>query len=201
MNGEILPLFPTPLYTSLIDVSSTETEFFKNSVMKQRPNGFISDNQYVLSGTPNVAEQIVLHAREFITLLGYNLDVQLTTSWVNLHKRGDKGRPHAHANSMISGVLFLDTPPNSGDFHLYSPASNGNRLFSTHMQADVTSLNEYNSEHRTIKPVSGQCVMFPSYLIHQVSENMIDASRWTVAFNFFAYGKIRENNVGEMVFQ
>lgn len=195
---EIIPLFPTPLFSCIIDVDDNEREILKNTYMRSRPGGHISKSQYVLSETPSTKEKIITSAKTFIDELGYQFDVNLTTSWTNLHEFGGFGRHHSHANSMISGVLFLDTPPKSGDFRVYNPAVNGNRLFSTFIQCEVKSPNNYNSDFYTFEPQTGQCIMFPSYLCHMVHENMVELPRWTVAFNFFASGTLRKDNVGEM---
>lgn len=201
MKDEIVPLFPTPFFNCFIDVSSSDLATFKNTKMRSRHLGYISEDQQVLDKTPNTLQQIMTKTDSFVEMLGFNLNLRVTSSWVNLHEGGGMGRNHIHANSIISGVLFLDTPPNSGKFHVMNPANNGTRLFSTHIQPDKSSVNVYNTEYYAIEPVTGQCIMFPSYLSHMVGENMTEESRWTVAFNLFPTGILRENNVAPIAFE
>ncbi len=200
MQDEIVSLFPTPFFNCFINVSQDEETLIKQIEMRPRPYGYISIDQQILDQFPDTSQQIMTKARKFVEMLGYNFDLRFTSSWVNLHEEDGMGRNHIHANSMISGVLFLDTPPNSGKFQVMSPAVNGNRLFSTYIQPEKTAVNMYNVDYHVLEPVSGQCVMFPSYLSHMVGKNMTKLPRWTIAFNMFTVGVLRENDVAPIEF-
>lgn len=200
LTERILPLFPTPFYDGFIDLDESEVAILKGKTMRSRPNGYVSDDNNVLFDTPKIYQQVMDKVKFFVDTVGYDVDLKMETSWVNLHGKNGWAGAHIHANSMLSGVLFLDTPPNTGKFAVKSPATNGSRLFSTYIECDKTKSTAFNTGHYHIEPVSGQCILFPSYLQHLVTHNTLDVERWTVAFNFFATGILKQKGVGQLVF-
>lgn len=202
LQPEIIPLYPTPLYNCLIDLDDQEVSYIKGLEIDHRPNGYISKSKHVVTAdnTPTIYQQVMAHLYNFVDAVGFNFDLQMITSWINLHERGNSSRRHIHANSIIGGVLFLDTPPNTGEFLLFNPEVNGNRLFSSHIECPKHKITEYNAEYRSIKPTTGQLLLFPSYLAHTVTENKCDDLRWTIGFSFFALGTLRQGNLGEITF-
>jgi uncharacterized protein (TIGR02466 family) len=202
MSGEIIPLYPIPLYNCFLDLDNNEVAYIKSLEMVDRPDGYISKSRDVLSleDTPKTYQQLMSHASSFVDMIGYGFDIKLVSSWTNLHNTGDSSRRHIHGNSMLGGVLFLDTPLNTGEFVLFNPAVNGTRLFSTHIDAVKSKVTEYNAEYQSVTPKTGQCLLFPSFLPHTVTENTSNSSRWTIGFNFFASGTLRENNIGHITF-
>ena len=62
------------------------------------------------------------HAQHFIhDVLDVSQEAkfEMTNSWSSKHIKGDESGPHNHANSMLSGILYLQTDDKSGDvlFH------------------------------------------------------------------------------------
>lgn len=202
MNPSILPLFPTPLYNCYLTLPEIEVNYIKNMQMVDRPEGYISDSRDVINedSTPTIYHQLMQHVSVFVESIGFNFNVKLVSSWINLHKTGNSSRRHIHGNSMLGGVLFLDTPPETGEFLVFNPAVNGTRLFSTHIDPVKSNITQYNAEYHTVKPQTGQCLLFPSYLPHTVTENTSNQSRWTIGFNFFASGTLRDGNIGQITF-
>ena len=202
VNAEIIPLYPTPLYNCFIDLDAEEVSYLKGLEIAPRPNGYISESKHVVNKdtTPKMYQQVMSHLHSFVNAVGFDFNLQMTTSWINLHESGNSSRRHIHGNSIVGGVLFLDTPPNTGDFILFNPEVNGNRLFSSHIECPKYKITEYNSTHTTITPKTGQFLLFPSYLPHTVTDNLCDKQRWTIGFSFFALGTLRQNNLGEITF-
>ena len=158
--------------------------------MRDVGNGQSSQDPHILPKTPKLYEQVCTKADLFISKLEYDFPVKMQTSWTNLHKKGDWCHNHIHTNSMISGVLFLDTPPNTGEFCLKTPGSSGSRLFTSVFTFNYKKSNIYNNETYRVIPRTGQCLFFPSYMVHYVTANPQDLERWTVSFNFFAQGSV-----------
>lgn len=48
----------------------------------------------------------------------------------------------------------------------------------------VTQLTESNSPEVTCVATTGTVIIFPSYLLHKVNQQMVDKERITVAFNY-----------------
>jgi uncharacterized protein (TIGR02466 family) len=52
-----------------------------------------------------------------------SIKLKITNIWVNVNGRGNFNRPHAHPNSVISGVYYVDADPTiSGDIIFSNPA-------------------------------------------------------------------------------
>lgn len=202
MSSSILPLFPTPLYNCYLTLPEIEVNHIKNMQMVDRPEGYISDSRDVINedSTPTIYHQLIQHASVFVESIGYDFNVKLVSSWTNLHKTGNSSRRHIHSNSIFGGVIFLDTPQDTGEFLVFNPSVNGTRMFSTHILVDKTNITQYNVEYHTIKPQTGQCLFFPSFLPHTVTENKSDLDRWTIGFDFFASGTLRQGKLGQITF-
>jgi uncharacterized protein (TIGR02466 family) len=114
----------------------------------------------------------------------------ITTSWINHHKQGEWCQDHMHTNSMLSGVYFLDIPPNSGEFMFRRPGTDGTRLFSSTIRPEITQSNHFNSELYSIIPQTNQLIVFPYNEITHLICNKMELERWTVAFNLFPIGTI-----------
>lgn len=178
------------MFNTTLDLDADEVAYLKSAPMRDVGNGQSSEDPHILSKTPKLYEQVSNKADLFISKLEYDFPVKMQTSWTNLHKKGDWCHNHIHTNSMISGVLFLDTPPNTGEFCLKTPGSSGSRLFTSVFTFNYKKSNIYNNETYRVIPRTGQCLFFPSYMVHYVTANPQDLERWTVSFNFFAQGSV-----------
>ena len=87
--------------------------------------------------------------------------MQLTSSWVNKHKPGDGGGQHSHSNAMFSGVMYFQTPRDSGDI--------------------VFTCSSILQE--------GMIMFFPSHLSHYVKVNKSKEDRYSMAFNYILRGE------------
>ncbi len=101
--------------------------------------------------------------------------------WVNLLDTGGRQAMHNHANSFISGVVYLTpTHPDARTVFMRSPGGSDFSFKNDH--ADVAT-NAYNAEKWvSMPPEPGDAVFFPSYLMHAVPPNP-GPRRITLAFN------------------
>ena len=189
-TDNVIGLFPQPLFNTTLDLDDDEVSYLKSAPMRDVGNGLSCEDVHILPKTPKLYEQICDKAALFIDKLEYDFQVKMQTSWTNLHKKGDWCHNHIHTNSMISGVVFLDTPPNTGEFCFKTHNSSGSRIFTTVFTYNYRKSNIYNNEVYRVIPRTGQCLMFPSYMVHYVTANPQDIERWTVSFNFFPKGSV-----------
>ena len=124
--------------------------------------------------TPRLAEFGVL-------LFGEPLGWSIKEMWVNLLETGGRQAMHNHANSFISGVLYLtETHPESRTVFMKSPG--GVEFSFKNNHAGVTT-GPYNADKWiSPQPQPGDLALFPSYLMHAVPGNP-GARRITLAFN------------------
>jgi uncharacterized protein (TIGR02466 family) len=115
------------------------------------------------------------------------VEFYVTSSWVNVHARGQAAGQHIHGNSLISGVLYLEVNETSGDlvFHrdIYSLIP-----FPPALDFDVDTFNIYNCKSWSYKPKVNDICLFPSPVMHSADANDSDQERWCLAFNVFARG-------------
>ena len=119
---------------------------------------------------------------DFGTLLfGERLGWSLKEMWVNVLDTGGRQAMHNHANSFISGVVYLTpTHPDSRTVFMKSPGGTDFSFKNDH--ASVVT-GPYNAD-KWISPLPqpGDVALFPSYLMHAVPPNP-GKRRITLAFN------------------
>jgi hypothetical protein len=114
-------------------------------------------------------------------LFGEKLGWSLKEMWVNVLDTGGRQAMHNHANSFISGVVYLTpTHPDARTVFMRSPGGTDFAFRNDH--AGVTT-NSFNADKWiSPQPDPGDVVLFPSYLMHAVPQNTGER-RITLAFN------------------
>jgi len=207
-NSTIFPLFSTPVYKTEILFNEKEQYFLKNKLDKINYLKYDSDNGYStkqknilnISSLFNIKRQINDHVNKYVfeTLCLNKIDLYITSSWINLHQKGNYAQPHIHQNSIFSGVLYLEVPnENCGQitfhFPFQLPTFTSNTIY-----PGVKNRNIYNSHSWSFNPKSGDLLIFPSHLMHDVGINQSDQNRYSLSFNYFARGKISGEKTKEL---
>jgi hypothetical protein len=119
-------------------------------------------------------------------LFGERLGWSLKEMWVNVMNTGGRQAMHNHANSFISGVVYL-TPTHPDTQTVFMKTPGGTDFAFKNDHAGVTS-GPYNAD-KWVSPAShpGDLVLFPSYLMHAVPPNPGER-RITMAFNAIPTG-------------
>jgi uncharacterized protein (TIGR02466 family) len=105
----------------------------------------------------------------------------LGNMWANINYLGCFNRPHIHPNSLFSGVYFIKTPAKSGNFMVYDPRP-GVQMSMPSRKKERLQPELWREVH--YEPVAGRCIMFPSWLWHEVKPNESNDIRISVSFNF-----------------
>jgi uncharacterized protein (TIGR02466 family) len=104
-------------------------------------------------------------------LFGERLRWSIKEIWVNLLEPGGRQAVHTHANSFISGVLYLTRSHPSANIVFHKSLGGTDFIFSNH------------NKNARIGPFNGgKWVLFPSYLLHEVPANQGE-QRISIAFN------------------
>ena len=101
--------------------------------------------------------------------------------WANINGPGNYNRPHLHPNSLFSGVYWVKTPKNSGNLMLYDPRP-GIQMTMPNRKDGKLPTEYWREVH--YEPIAGRCIMFPSWLWHEVKPNKCNDTRISVSFNF-----------------
>jgi len=197
-NHTIHPVFPTPVFEGFIDLDQSEVNMFKQVKMIDRPLGYVSENVQVLDSAPITASQIMDKICYMVDYLGYDQEMVFSSSWINLHKIGNMTPDHTHANAVLSGVLFLDIPPDSGEFRIASPLNKGSCMLSTQIELDQKRISPFTAKFHYISPTPGQLLIFPSQLHHMATESKSSEDRWTLSFNVFPTGLLRQKTTAQL---
>ena len=105
----------------------------------------------------------------------------LGNMWANINYPGNSNRPHLHPNSLFSGVYWIKTPMKSGNLMLYDPRPGIHTTMPNRKEGKLPS-QLWREIH--YEPVAGRCVMFPSWMWHEVRTNESNDTRISVSFNF-----------------
>ena len=101
--------------------------------------------------------------------------------WANINYPGCFNRPHIHPNSLFSGVYFIKTPQKSGNLMVYDPRP-GIQMSMPSRKKEQLQPELWREVH--YEPKAGRCIMFPSWLWHEVKPNKSNDTRISVSFNF-----------------
>jgi uncharacterized protein (TIGR02466 family) len=114
-------------------------------------------------------------------LFGERMAWSLKEMWVNVLETGGHQAMHNHANSFISGVVYLTpTHPSAQTVFMKSPGGTEFKFSNDHK--GVTPSEFSADKWISPAPQCGDMVLFPSYLMHAVPPNQGER-RITLAFN------------------
>ncbi len=124
------------------------------------------------------------HAAAFAEALAFDLGtrgkLRLDSLWVNLLKPGAGHSGHIHTHSVLSGTVYVATPPGSGGLRLEDP-----RL--PLMMAAPPRRSDAPEEARTfvtLVPEPGTLYLWESWLRHEVQPNAARSPRVSLSFNY-----------------
>lgn len=114
-------------------------------------------------------------------MFGAALDWSIKELWANRMEAGGSQAVHNHANSFISGVVYV-TESDPSARTVFVRGLGGHGFSFAHAGPDV-AVTAFNAD-RWVAPAGapGDAVLFPSYLLHEVPPNA-GAERITLAFN------------------
>jgi uncharacterized protein (TIGR02466 family) len=188
---EVIGLFPTPLLRAsgvlpralvdgLVAHFSATADRANNSSGKLSHTAMLkpSDSPLLIEVAQRVTPKLV----EFGALLfGQRLGWSIKEMWVNLLDTGGHQAMHNHANSFVSGVVYLtDTHVAARTVFMKSPG--GSDFLFRNDHAGTTPTEFSADKWVSPQPAVGDMVLFPSYLMHAVPPNPGER-RISMAFN------------------
>ena len=114
-------------------------------------------------------------------MFGERIGWSIKEMWVNVLDNGGRQAMHNHANSFVSGVVYL-TPVHPGTETVFMKSPGGTD-FSFKNDHSKTTPGPYSADKWiSPNPEPGDMVLFPSYLLHAVPPNTGER-RITMSFN------------------
>ena len=183
-------LFPTPVAGFELgrDLSEVEREHLFN--LETRPN-----QGNTTSVDNNVLNKPELHSlTEFLnnSLQEYfnavyspktDANLCITQSWVNYTKSGQFHHKHAHPNSLISGVFYIQAAKETDKLHFFKDGFQ-------QLKVIPKDFNLYNSDSWWLAAATGTLYLFQSSLTHMVEQVKGEDTRISLSFNTFPKGII-----------
>jgi uncharacterized protein (TIGR02466 family) len=185
-------LFSTPVAGFELgrDLSEVERKCLLNLEIRQNQGNDISVDNYILNKPElhflteflNNSLQTYFNA---IYAPKYDANLCITQSWVNYTKPGQFHHKHAHPNSFVSGVFYIQASKETDKLHFFKE---------NYQQVKITSkdFNLYNSQSWWLAATTGVLYLFPSSLMHMVEQVTGEDTRISLSFNTFPKGIIGE---------
>ena len=186
-----------------LDLFSTPVWIFKSNHLKPANLSFLEAIESGALGTPsltkrsnrkgaryefNFLKDIPEEIRTFVLkslqrILAPEFYVAIE-SWVNLHLTDGYNVSHMHPGYLLSGVYYVKSNENAGKLVLEDP-----RMQAQFAANHVFLKEPINYRATRLTPEEGMLVLFPSWLMHHVTENITSESRVSIALNISAHKK------------
>lgn len=192
-QSTIHSLFPTPVYTTGLDyiLSEKELNFIQSQEFQSNKYNHRSIDSYLLEKEElsKLRNEIDKHLQYYFKEIfqpNNKVSLNITQSWCNKTYPGEMHHKHAHTNSIVSGVYYLNANPETD--RIYFDKGTFDPL-----QIEPINYNLYNASSWFFPVQTGMLVLFPSSLLHYVDVVKTDESRdvrVSMSFNTFVKGSI-----------
>lgn len=199
------PLFATPVYEASL-TTDRSFENFNREILDacqslaeedvagrawSRAHGYggytsyasLNDLPQRMSVFDELKRRLDKHAKVFADQLAFDLQggkLRMDSLWVNILKPGAAHSGHVHPHSVLSGTVYVATPPGASALRLEDP-----RL--PLMMAAPPRRPDAPEAAQTfvyLQPQPGTIYMWESWLRHEVPVNRAKTQRVSVSFNY-----------------
>jgi len=190
-------IFGIPLYNGGVNISQDDVENLINEQWERMPadNGYNSRDRRLLEHPryKGIREQVDAHVQNYLdqvirVKLHDGARFEMQNSWGVKHEPNDWAQEHDHANSFISGIVYLDVTPNTGNLVFHKERMWQN-IFPRSVYINYDNSTLANSYELEFVPRVGDIFLFPSQLGHSVKANTESRNRYCIAFNYYPRGK------------
>jgi uncharacterized protein (TIGR02466 family) len=195
VEANINGIFPTPIYISKLDRELTplELKFVDKSKKDSHKNSgnITSNNNYILNEKHfvNIKKELYLKVQDYFDKVispANNITPYITQSWLNYTETNQYHHKHAHPNSLVSGVFYINCHEEHDKIKFF------NDNYKT-IKLEIKDWNMWNSESWWFSVKTGDVILFPSSLTHMVENKQGDNTRISLAFNVFIKGTVGSN--------
>jgi uncharacterized protein (TIGR02466 family) len=195
VEANIQGIFPTPIYISKLnrDITTKELLFIDNTKLDTYNNegNTTSNDNYILNNKEFkfLKNELDLKVQDYFNKIispSNNIIPYITQSWLNYTETNQYHHKHAHPNSLVSGVFYINCHKEHDKIKFF------NDNYKT-IKIEVKDWNLYNSETWWFTVKTGDVILFPSSLTHMVETKQGDNTRISLAFNVFIKGTVGDN--------
>ena len=182
-------LFPTPIYNSKVELTS-ELTLLKSMEFKKSAQNYVETtlNQNLLNAPAFSAlkSQVDSHVETYVREclhINSKQKFRMIKSWGVRTQESEESGSHSHGNSIFSGVVYLQTPENSGNPNFFRLGG----LLSQNIIFDFDEYNIFNSHAWEFDVKELEIYIFPSDVNHMVCENKSTEERYSIAFDYWLH--------------
>jgi uncharacterized protein (TIGR02466 family) len=186
----IFNLFPTAVGSFNIgrQLTQKELDFCKNQETRANQGNTVSTNYSVLKAEELADLKQFLQSClnsyfQEIVVPDTECEVVFTQSWLNYTKKDQHHHKHAHPNSFLSGVFYVNADKDKDRIYFFQDQWK-------QLSLPAKSYNPYNSESWWLPVGTGDVLIFPSSLTHKVEPVIAEETRISIAFNTFIKGTL-----------
>jgi uncharacterized protein (TIGR02466 family) len=184
-------LFPTPVYFSNVEISDKETDEVFNTTYHTNVGNSCSDEFSVLEKMPKLKTEVQKHIDHYVNevinpdyIEQSDLKFEITYSWSNITESDQYHHSHSHANSFISGVVYIEATEGLDSIEFFKEGYQ-------QLIIKPKDYNLWNSFSWKFGVKTGNIALFPSHLTHAVNQRPEGSPRRiSIAFNVFPRGTI-----------
>ena len=169
MNVNVLPLFSKPVLISEtpFDMDESTYKFLEQMKPVQGKSNGSSTDRYILN-LPEL-ENLKNYIQSYIDYYWNNVieakdsNLYITQSWINSTTKNQYHHAHAHPNSLISGVLYLNADPKIDRIYFVKDSN-------PRVSLKTKNYNMFNSTSWFFSVKPGDLLIFPSSTNHYVAQ-------------------------------
>ena len=192
-------IFPTPLISARLEGHQPLNKVLTDTILsrEQVERGVAVSNeggwhsQEFLSWCGVEGEAVLNAARHLVDkmTMGPARLGWVATAWANVSRSGDRNRPHGHGGAFWSGVYWVDDggaaadPELGGLLEFSDPRGILPVMTAPHLRPALDDCLS-DGAARAITPHAGTMLLFPSWLVHEVTPYRGGRPRISIAFNF-----------------
>jgi uncharacterized protein (TIGR02466 family) len=188
-------IFPTPITITNIgrEFTDEEKEFFElqsKTTVNNMGNTTSADNYLmqskVMVDIHNEIKAALNHYMKEVINAKDGAEIYVTQAWLNYTKPGEYHHKHAHPNSFLSGVLYINADTEKDKITFFDDDYE-------QIKIEKKDWNWYNSKSWYFTIKTADLVIFPSSLTHMVEQTTSEDTRISLAFNTFIKGTVGSN--------
>jgi len=186
----IMPIFINFLAVDSLRLDNDRLEKFCLEQKKNSPGRIVSNSggwqsENLDLATPELAELFAEVGKRLDEIHRYfefsaPLRQVITEAWININQKGHFNNSHDHPGSLFSAVYYVKGGADKGDLELKTPIAPHTYTISKEM---VGSYNAFTGHAMVIPPITGDLVIFPSWILHRVNMSQSQEDRISIAFN------------------
>ena len=117
-----------------------------------------------------------------------NSTLEIQNMWANINYRYAYNRYHEHSNCLWAGIYYVQSPSNCGNTMFHKEWARYQNITKPVFQQFPPVHHSYQWDSVFFKPIEGRLILFPSWIGHQVEQNLTDLEgqdgyRISISFN------------------